>query len=81
MLLRSPSYRLAVEDLDFLDGGEARGARLQLDYLKPEMLLRQHGIDATIVVFGSTRIAMNLEVGVWLRAPKLSSGTSGLVSG
>jgi len=32
-------------------------------------------------VFGSTRIAMNFDVGVWLRSPKLSSGTSGLVSG
>lgn len=36
---------------------------------------------SVVRVSGNTRIAMNLEVGVWLRAPKLSSGTSGLVSG
>jgi uncharacterized protein (TIGR00730 family) len=30
--------------------------RLQLDYLKPDNLLRKHGIQHTIVVFGSTRI-------------------------
>jgi len=33
-----------------------RGVRLQLDYLKPELLLQQHTIHQTIVVFGSTRI-------------------------
>jgi uncharacterized protein (TIGR00730 family) len=33
-----------------------RGARLQIDYLKPELLLEEHGIHQTIVVFGSTRI-------------------------
>ena len=27
-----------------------------MDYLKPELLLREHGIEHTIVVFGSTRI-------------------------
>jgi uncharacterized protein (TIGR00730 family) len=43
-------------DVDFLGGAAARGVRLQLDYLKPEKLLRQHGVRYTIVVFGSTRI-------------------------
>ena len=33
-----------------------RGVRLQIDYLKPELLLEEHGIRNTIVVFGSTRI-------------------------
>jgi len=56
VLLDSPSYRLAVEDADFLSGYETRGARLQIDYLKPECLLEQRGIEHTIVVFGSTRI-------------------------
>jgi uncharacterized protein (TIGR00730 family) len=55
-ILASPSYRRVEEDSDFLEGGEARGARLQLDYLKPELLLRQHRIERTIVVLGSTRI-------------------------
>ncbi len=55
-LLASPSYRPADEDTDFLRRDDARAARLGLDYLKPELLLREHGIRHTIVVFGSTRI-------------------------
>ncbi len=55
-ILASPSYRLAVEDPDFLENDDTRGPRLEIDYLKPEMLLRQHCIRGTIVVFGSTRI-------------------------
>lgn len=33
-----------------------RGPRLQIDYLKAELLLEAQGIEHTIVVFGSTRI-------------------------
>ena len=55
-ILDSPSYVPAVEDVDFLDGDDARGVRLQLDYLKPDRLLKKHGVRHTIVVFGSTRI-------------------------
>jgi hypothetical protein len=39
-----------------LKGPNTRGIRLQLDYLKPQVLLNKHGIELTIVVFGSTRI-------------------------
>ena len=55
-ILNSPSYRPAIEDVAFLDGDDARGVRLELDYLKPERLLNDHGVQQTIVVFGSTRI-------------------------
>ena len=55
-ILNSPSYVPAIEDVEFLDSETARGIRLQLDYLKPERLLQAHGIQHTIVVFGSTRI-------------------------
>ena len=55
-ILQSPAYRLAEADPEFLSRDEARGLRLQLEYLKPETLLDQHGIRHTIVVFGSTRI-------------------------
>jgi len=55
-ILNSPSYTPAIEDVDFLDGDDARGVRLQLDYLKPDRLLKQHNVKHTIVVFGSTRI-------------------------
>ncbi len=55
-ILNSPSYIPADHDLDFLQQDNTRSIRLQLDYLKPEQLLKQHGIEHTIVVFGSTRI-------------------------
>ena len=55
-ILNSPSYRPADTDIDFLAEDDVRGVRLQIDYLKPELLLREHEIDQTIVVFGSTRI-------------------------
>jgi uncharacterized protein (TIGR00730 family) len=55
-LLKSASYRRADEDVDFLAHGGMRGVRLQIDYLKPELLLEEHRIRNTIVVFGGTRI-------------------------
>ncbi len=55
-ILNSPSYVPAIEDIDFLDGDDARGIRLQLDYLKPDKLLKKNGVEHTIVVYGSTRI-------------------------
>src|SRR5471030_1258537 len=55
-ILNSPSYCRADTDIDFLARDGVRGVRLQIDYLKPELLLEEHQIHQTIVVFGSTRI-------------------------
>ena len=55
-ILASPSYLLAEQDLAFLARDEARGVRLQIEYLKPETLLQEHAIRDTVVVYGSTRI-------------------------
>ena len=55
-IMESPSYRQADQDIEYLNQDETRGVRLQIDYQKPEFLLQQHGIEHTIVVFGSTRI-------------------------
>ena len=52
----SPTYRLTIEDEDFLKSDAARGVRLELDYLKAELEIQKHGIEHTIVVFGSARI-------------------------
>lgn len=52
----SPSYRLAYMDSDFIVREELRPIRLQLELMKPEIMFKEHGIEATIVVFGSTRI-------------------------
>lgn len=51
-----PVYTLAEEDLDFLKSYEARGIRLELDYLKAELKMREYGVEHVIVVFGSSRI-------------------------
>jgi uncharacterized protein (TIGR00730 family) len=55
-ITQSPSYRLAYEDIDFLKSPRLRAARMELEFLKPELTLDDHGIENTIVVFGSTRI-------------------------
>jgi uncharacterized protein (TIGR00730 family) len=54
-LQQSPAYRIAFQDPDFLKEEILRPIRLQLELLKPEMLLRRHQIRSTIVVFGSAR--------------------------
>ena len=53
---RSPAYRLAFDDTDFLCREELRPVRLQLELLKPQLALEEAGIDGTIVLFGGARI-------------------------
>ncbi|MFV0514949.1 MAG: TIGR00730 family Rossman fold protein [Jhaorihella sp.] len=53
---RAPSYRLAFADDDFLCREELRPVRLQLELLKPQMLLDQSGVKSTVVLFGGARI-------------------------
>jgi hypothetical protein len=52
----SPSYLRAYEDVDFLKQPELRPVRLQLELLKPEMILQRENVRSTVVVFGGTRI-------------------------
>jgi len=49
------SYKFASDDEAFLARRETIGIRFELELLKPEILLHEHGIDHTITVFGSTR--------------------------
>jgi len=49
------SYKFAFDDEAFLARRETIGIRFELELLKPEILLKEHGIDHTITVFGSTR--------------------------
>ena len=53
---RAPAYRLAFDDPDFLFRDELRPVRLQLELLKPEMILNERGIESTVVLFGGARI-------------------------
>ena len=53
---RSSSYRLAYQDEEFILRDELRPVRLQLELLKPELILQENHIESTVVVFGSARI-------------------------
>ena len=53
---RSPAYALAFADPDFMCRDELRPVRLQLELLKPELMLDEQGIESTIVMFGGARI-------------------------
>ncbi len=52
----SPSYRLAFQDQDFLLREELRPIRLQLELLKPELVLQEQQIESTVVIYGSARL-------------------------
>jgi uncharacterized protein (TIGR00730 family) len=53
---RSPSYKLAFQDTDFLLRQDLRPVRFQLELLKPELLMDEAKIGSTIVMYGSARI-------------------------
>ncbi len=53
---RSPAYRLAFDDPEFLCRDEMRPVRLQLELQKPELLLADYGVQSTVVLFGGARI-------------------------
>jgi len=54
-LMKANAYKRAYEDVSFLRRGDRRPVRLQLELLKPELMLQEQKIKSTIVVFGSTR--------------------------
>ncbi len=53
---RSPSYKLAFQDTDFLLREDLRPVRFQLELLKPELLMDEAKIGSTFVMYGSARI-------------------------
>ena len=54
--MRSPSYRLAAFDQQFLLGDSMRGVRFLLEFAKADEALRAAGVRSTLVVFGSARV-------------------------
>lgn len=52
----SPTYRLAFDDPEFLLRDELRPVRLQLELMKPELVMNEAGINSTVVLFGGARI-------------------------
>ncbi|GDY03276.1 cytokinin riboside 5'-monophosphate phosphoribohydrolase [Planctomycetota bacterium] len=55
-LERSTAYRQAHLDPDFMGRVELRPVRLQLEMLKPELVMQDQRIESTVVVFGGTRV-------------------------
>jgi len=51
-----PAPLKAYEDIEFLKSDACRAARLQLEYLKPDVAMREHRIESTLVIFGSARL-------------------------
>ncbi|MCA0921841.1 TIGR00730 family Rossman fold protein [Pseudooceanicola nanhaiensis] len=68
---QSPSYRLAYADEDFLLRDELRPVRLQLELLKPQMILDERKVESTIVLFGGARIPRP-ESAAEARTPRLA---------
>ena len=56
-LLESKAYRPATDDPEFMNLDDLRSARLQLEFLKPDIVLKKEGINSTVVVFGSARVS------------------------
>lgn len=46
---------LAVEDNEFLKSDACRSLRLQLEYLKPDLMMDEFAVESTLVIFGSAR--------------------------
>lgn len=53
---KSPAFQLAFADDDFLCRDELRATRIQLEMMKPEIILAERGIESTVVMFGGARI-------------------------
>jgi len=72
----SPSYKLGFADLDFLMRDELRATRLQLEFLKADIIQRDRGITGTVVVFGSARIPAPERVAVFLAEARRAAAAS-----
>src|SRR5690554_3621228 len=79
-IMSGDAYRLAYEDLEFLNSDDLRPIRLQLELLKPEQELRRKKISSTVVVFGSARIVSHKQAQAELTALE-ERGSSELTDG
>ena len=70
--MANAAFRLPALDQDFLLGDSTRGIRFQLEYQKAEEHLRAWGVESTVVVFGSARVAEGDASGWYEAARKFS---------
>ena len=52
-ITHAQSYLKAYEDIQLLKKDVMRPVRMELETLKPELYLKHHGIEETIVCFGN----------------------------
>jgi len=68
--------RLAFADPEFLLRRETRGLRMQLELMKPDLEMRAHGIENTVVVFGSARFRSQEESGALIAQAEAAGDTT-----
>ena len=56
LIFNSDAYKLAYEDINLLSRTEMRGVRMLLEITKPDLILEEHKILSTIIIFGGTSI-------------------------
>jgi uncharacterized protein (TIGR00730 family) len=71
----SSCFVLAERDLPFLARPELRPVRLQLELLKPDLLMREQGVISTIVVFGSARVPAPEDAARFVAEAEARAGT------
>ena len=72
-IINSPCYRVAHEDIEFLNLPELRPVRMQLELLKPEMTLIKEGVGSTVVLFGGTQVVEKEEAEARLEKAKAAA--------
>lgn len=68
--MTSNSYRLAYSDDQFLLRDDLRAVRLQLEWLKPDLIQEEQGIESTVVIFGGARFIEPEQANLKLKAAK-----------
>lgn len=69
--------RIAFADPEFLLRRETRGLRMQLELLKPDLEMRRHGIENTVVVFGSARFRSEEEAAALIAQAEAAGDAQG----
>ncbi len=69
-ILENPSYRRADLDLEWIGSPEMKGARLFIEYAKPQLKFVKSNVRSTIVLFGGSRIVERRKAEQRLQAAK-----------
>ncbi len=75
-ILESPSYARADLDPEWIDSPEMRGARLLMEYMKPQVAFIRHHVHSTVVLFVGTRVVRLEDAKQRLEAAKRASAAA-----